>query len=136
MNVDNPALAVTMMRDWQGIFQQMALKHAGTPEADTYLSQSKRYGFAAEQIKAMMDRLAVYEKVASDPVEGDLLPAVGEVVEIHLNSSNTWEKHTVTGYYVWAAHSGAENLHRVSVRVVDSNGYPNARSLSDIRRLK
>jgi len=50
-----------LLRDWQGIFQQMALKHAGTPEATAYLAQSKRYGFAADHIADMRARLEAAE---------------------------------------------------------------------------
>lgn len=67
-----------------------------------------------------------------DPVEGDLLPSLGSIVEIHLNSLDAWVPHLVVGYYVWPA-IGASGV-RVNVQVVDRKGYPNARALADVRR--
>lgn len=66
-----------------------------------------------------------------DPVEGDVLPPVGAKVDIHLGSMNAWVPHTVTGYYVWGDLQKREHVHRMFVRVVDSEGYPNARMLGD-----
>jgi hypothetical protein len=68
-----------------------------------------------------------------EPVEGDLLPAIGSKVFIHLNSLDKWVEHTVSGYYAWKDLGSSPDLHRVCVRVLDSKGYPNARSLSEIR---
>lgn len=70
-----------------------------------------------------------------DPVEGDLLPAIGEKVLIHLSSSDSWVEHRVVGYYVWGDLGRNTGLHRVFVRVVDSDGLPNARLLRDVRRI-
>ena len=75
---------------------------------------------------------------ALDPVEGDILPAVGAKVLIHLARQDAWVEHTVAGYYVWPAlkhqvREGERNAHRVFVRVVDAAGYPNARLLSEVR---
>lgn len=61
-----------------------------------------------------------------DTVEGDLLPAIGSKVEVHLASSNSWEINTVVGYYVWNRKEGG---HRVFIRVRDKDGIPNARLL-------
>ncbi|KRB73478.1 hypothetical protein [Noviherbaspirillum sp. Root189] len=68
-----------------------------------------------------------------EPVEGDQLPTIGSNVLIHLNSKNAWVEHTVTGYYAWADLGGNDSLHRVFVRVVDTEGYSNARLLKDVR---
>lgn len=68
-------------------------------------------------------------------VDGDLLPAIGEKVLIHLNSSDSWVEHRVVGYYVRGDLGRNTGFHRVFVRVVDSNGYPNARLLQDVRRI-
>lgn len=54
--------ALTLLNDWRGIFQQMALKHAGTPEGDEYLRQSKRYGMAADHIVKLGERVTLIEK--------------------------------------------------------------------------
>lgn len=70
-----------------------------------------------------------------DPVEDDLLPAIGEKVLIHLSSSDSWVEHRVVGYYVWGDLGRNTGLHRVFVRVVDSDGLPNARLLRDVRRI-
>ncbi len=77
-------------------------------------------------------RLAEAEKKL-DPVHGDLLPAVGSKVFIHLGRSDSWAEHTVVGYYAWDNHGLDKNVHRVFVRVRDSQGYLNARLLNDIR---
>ena len=77
---------------------------------------------------------AKYQPPEPEPVEGDLLPAIGEEVLIHLASLDAWVPHTVTGYYAWGDHGGNSSLHRVFVRVVDAAGYPNARLLRDVRR--
>lgn len=68
-------------------------------------------------------------------VDGDLLPAIGEKVLIHLNSSDSWVEHRVVGYYVRGDLGRNTGFHRVFVRVVDGNGYPNARLLQDVRRI-
>lgn len=54
--------ALTLLTDWQGIFQQMALKHAGTSFGDEYLRQSKRYRMAAEHITKLSTRITLLEK--------------------------------------------------------------------------
>lgn len=79
------------------------------------------------------DRQAV--PVALEPVEGDLLPAVGDTVLIHLSRPDGWFPHRVVGYYAWGDRSGSKSLYRVFVRVVDAEGYTNARPLDAIRRL-
>lgn len=66
------------------------------------------------------------------PVEGDVLPAIGSTVSIHLARQDEWVNHTVVGYYVWPELDGKKGW-RVNVRVQDSEGYNNARSLEDIR---
>lgn len=66
-------------------------------------------------------------------VSGDLLPPVGSVVHIHLGRQDAWVPHTVTGYYAWADLGGSRALQRLFVRVKDSQGYPNARLLQDVR---
>lgn len=75
------------------------------------------------------------EPVALEPVEGDLLPAIGDTVLIHLSRPEGWFPHRVVGYYVWGNLRGSKHLYRVFVRVVDAKGYPNARPLDAIRRL-
>lgn len=70
------------------------------------------------------------------PVEGDLLPAIGSKVLIHLASLSAWVEHTVVGYYVWESLTHEDGrLHRVFVRVADSDGIINARMLRDVRRV-
>lgn len=69
-----------------------------------------------------------------EPVHGDVLPPVGEKVLIHLARRDEWVVHTVVGYYVWPMLDNAPGF-RVNVRVRDSEGYLNARSLEDIRTL-
>jgi hypothetical protein len=75
-----------------------------------------------------------------EPVTGDILPPINSEVYIHLASCDKWVKHTVVGYYVWGPISHQvqgdpkeSNVHRVFVRVMDSEGYFNARLLNDIR---
>lgn len=72
---------------------------------------------------------------ALSAVDGDLLPAIGEKVLIHLNSSDSWVEHRVVGYYVRDDQGRNTGFHRVFVRVVDSNDYLNARLLQDVRRI-
>lgn len=69
------------------------------------------------------------------PVDGDLLPPVGSQVLIHLARQDKWVEHTVVGYYVWGAFD-SDTLHRVFVRVQDSDGILNARSLRDVRAIE
>lgn len=73
--------------------------------------------------------------VAVAPVDGDLLPAIGDTVLIHLSSPEGWFPHRVVGYYVWKDHGGSKSLHRVFVRVADVDGHLNARPLDAIRRV-
>lgn len=68
-----------------------------------------------------------------EPVHGDVLPAVGSQVFIHLATPGVWAEHTVVGYYAWPDLDGKESLHRIFVRVRDSAGYLNARLLKDVR---
>jgi hypothetical protein len=83
---------------------------------------------------------AFIESDPLEPVSGDLLPPIGSTVQIHLNSRNAWVDHTVVGYYVYGALAhqvkgdpAQSNAHRVFVRVVDAEGTPNARLLSEVR---
>jgi len=62
-------------------------------------------------------------------------PAFESKALIHLASVDQWVEHTVVGYYVWADLKGDPRLHRVFVRVVNTDGYENARMLCDVRRL-
>lgn len=118
---------------------QAALEWARTqqePVAFYYKSGLVRAGYGID----IKDGTALYTHPAPaqpvlEPIEGDLLPAIGEKVLIHLASSDKWVSHRVTGYYVWGNHGENKNLHRVFVRVVDRDGYPNARLLGDVRRV-
>jgi len=99
----------------------------------------KSHERAADYIDSKPSIAAPAEVEQFDPVEGDLLPAVGEKVLIHLARQDDWIEHTVTGYYVWPAHPhqvkpGQKDAHRVFVRVKDEQGYDNARLLSEVRR--
>ena len=67
-----------------------------------------------------------------EPVGGDLLPAVGSEVLIHLARSEQWVKHTVIGYYVWGNLDGDPYSQRVFVRVRDADGIENSRLLADV----
>lgn len=68
-----------------------------------------------------------------EQVEGDLLPPIGSKVLVYLNSPDSWVEHEVIGYYVWPSFGGDSSLFRVNVRVIDKDGYLNARCLQDIR---
>lgn len=71
------------------------------------------------------------------PVEGDLLPKIGDKVFIHLARQDQWVEHVVVGYYVWPSlHRGDTAVHRVNVRVRDSEGFYNSRMLQDVRLRK
>lgn len=70
-----------------------------------------------------------------EEVEGDVLPRVGESVLIHLASADFWVRHTVVGFYAWPSHQTERHHVRLFVRVVDSDGTFNARSISDVRRM-
>lgn len=67
------------------------------------------------------------DELVLDKVEGDILPVIGESVEILLGSSQVWEPNTVVGYYVWGpvGNSGM----RVFIRVRNAEGTLNARLL-------
>lgn len=41
------------LRDWQQMCQAKAAHYAGTPEAESYLAESKRYGMAADRIEEL-----------------------------------------------------------------------------------
>jgi hypothetical protein len=98
-----------------------------------------RLGFSIEEIGTLfaeIDRLRAAVAAVAEPlppVEGDILPAVGSKVLIHLARQDAWVEHTVVGYYVWPNHGLAPRVFRVFVRVRDADGYLNARSLEDIR---
>lgn len=62
-----------------------------------------------------------------------LLPPVGSRVSIFLSSNGKWIDHVVSGYYVWGNLGNDTNVHRVFVTVRDSEGYPNARLLNNVR---
>lgn len=72
--------------------------------------------------------------VSLEPVEGDLLPAIGDTVLINLGSLGAWVPQRVVGYYVLGDLNSGKALHRVFVRVVDDKGHLNARMLCDVRR--
>lgn len=93
------------------------------------------YEAAEALLRELSPAVAVAEPVALEPVEGDLLPAVGDTVLIHLSRPDGWFPHRVVGYYAWGDRSGSKSLYRVFVRVVDAEGYLNARPLDAIRRL-
>jgi hypothetical protein len=80
---------------------------------------------------AQARREARGRSVALPPIDGDMLPPIGAVVQIHLASADAWVDHTVVGYYVWppVANSGV----RVHVRVADAEGYLNARLLTEVQ---
>lgn len=66
-----------------------------------------------------------------EPVNSDKLPPIGSEVEIHLGRQDAWVRHVVVGYFAWGSHSGKD--YRVFVRVMDDEGYLNARLLDEIR---
>jgi hypothetical protein len=68
------------------------------------------------------------------PEHYNLLPPIGKRVSIYLSSNKAWVDHVVSGYYVWGNHGDDKNVNRVFVTVRDSEGYPNARLLKDVRR--
>lgn len=96
-------------------------------------------GKAADALVAMLDRMRVAISASAEPsaplppIEGDLLPAIGSKVLIHLAREDKWVEHTVVGYYVWDNLRPDPSVHRVFVRVRDDQGYLNARMLGDIR---
>ena len=106
--------------------------HPGTDyKRVPYVRQSDHLA-ALSAVTAERDRL---RKAAEplEPVHGDELPPIGSKVLIHLASCDEWIEHTVAGYYAWGDLDGYEHLHRVFVRVRDSDGYLNARLLKDVR---
>jgi hypothetical protein len=44
---------LSMLRDWQAMYQQIALQFAGSAEGDEALRESKRYGMAADAIERL-----------------------------------------------------------------------------------
>lgn len=89
----------------------------------------------AQQRKAI-EGFALHAEMAEklEPVSGDVLPAVGSTVLIHLGSSDRWVEHTVVGYYAWESDKGGNSAQRVFVRVQDKDGYVNSRLLQDIKK--
>ena len=67
-----------------------------------------------------------------EPVEGDLLPAIGEPVLFYLNSQDAWVEHEVVGYYVRP--SMRDNVYVVNVRGRHKDGGLNMRALQDVIR--
>ena len=89
---------------------------------------------AVGKIVAAHNRTSPQAREPLEPVEGDLLPAIGSKVLIHLARQDEWVEHTVAGYYVWGDLDGRENRrHRVFVRVFSADGILNARMLCDVR---
>jgi hypothetical protein len=71
------------------------------------------------------------ESVDLEPVEGDLLPAIGSRVFILHARDNLAHACTVKGFYAWGDLSGSRNLQRVFVRLVyEGTTTPQARMLS------
>ena len=95
------------------------------------------YEVELDELKSLPAPGADVEQVALEPVSGDLLPAVGSKVLIHLGRQNEWVEYMVAGYYVHRAlkhqiNEGEKHAHRVFVRVVDTKGNDNARLLADV----
>jgi len=68
--------------------------------------------------------------------DGRQLPEVGDEVLIHLASSNSWERRTVSGFKIWPHLDGDRAYHRIFVNVFytqDGQKIPNARLLNEIR---
>jgi hypothetical protein len=84
-------------------------------------------------LKSVAAPLPQAQREALESVDGDVLPAVGSTVLIHLGRQDAWVEHEVTGYYVWSDLGKNPALHRVFVRVKDAQGYDNARLLMDVR---
>jgi hypothetical protein len=97
---------------------------------DDEMAQTMRE--AAAMLEADVAQPAAQVAV-QEPAYGDVLPQVGSKVLIHLAREDKWAEHTVTGYYAWGDLGGDPALHRVFVRVVDSEGCSNARLLRDVR---
>ena len=85
--------------------------------------------------RAILALRPAVEPMTLPPVEGDVLPAIGSKVLIHLASSDLWVEHEVVGYYVWEAINelAKPRHHRVFVRVRDTDGILNARHICDLR---
>jgi hypothetical protein len=66
------------------------------------------------------------------PIEGNVLPAVGSRVLIHLASLDDWVENTVVGYYVLPGLVDPTQ-YRINIQVMDDQGYLNARSLDSIK---
>uniref|UniRef100_A0A0H3WNI8 Uncharacterized protein n=2 Tax=Pandoraea faecigallinarum TaxID=656179 RepID=A0A0H3WNI8_9BURK len=67
------------------------------------------------------------------PVDGDVLPAIGSRVQIHLASIDAWRECTVAGYYAWRSGGVERGVYRVFVRVRMDDGSDNARMVDDVR---
>lgn len=80
-----------------------------------------------QEIKLMVDFYEANKNL--DDVPGNVLPPIGATVQIHLASRSAWVEHTVVGYYVTIAQ---DRTYQINVRVIDENGYENARYLGDI----
>jgi len=109
-----------------------ALESAWTKRQESALAE-------LAEIKRRFDalELSTQQRKPLTPVEGDLLPAVGSKVLIHLARQDEWVEHTVVGYYVWGSLDGRdERMHRVFVRVVSDDGILNARMLRDVRPIE
>lgn len=82
--------------------------------------------------ESILDLLEEYAFLRTlESVSGDKLPPIGSQVEIHLGRQDAWVCHVVVGYFAWGSHSGKD--YRVFVRVMDNEGYLNARLLDEIR---
>jgi hypothetical protein len=99
------------------------------PGNESHNARNKRI-YAAMLAAAPLPQV---QSEALEPVDGDVLPAVGSKVLIHLGRQDAWVEHEVTGYYVWGDLGKNPALHRVFVRVKDAQGYDNARLLMDVR---
>lgn len=67
-----------------------------------------------------------------EPIEGDVLPAIGSRVFIRHGRDDAAHACTVTGYYAWGDLGGARHLHRLFVRLVyEGTDCAQARLLAD-----
>lgn len=83
-------------------------------------------------VRRVREQLARYRKPPAwegkPDSMGNLLPAIGSQVSIHLGRQDKWVNHTVTGFSAKLVDGAV----RIMVDVMDGRGYPNQRSIADI----
>jgi hypothetical protein len=113
-----------------GVVQGSSIKR-GQPETIKSINPGYKWALSEDAKRAILEST---HPPKMEPIAGDILPQLGEQVLIHLARQDQWVPHIVVGYYVWPG-LDEPTAFRVNIRVRDEQGYLNARSLEEVRKL-